>query len=301
MIDYSSSKYLIAAMSKAQISAMVRGQCISEELGRLDEILEKWESAAKKLREIETKENGIVENILQEDMQINEKIEKIQSEELFKKSFSKFPYTFKIVEIDSLIAVQRKVSEMYVSKIMEKISDNPNLDELIEICLSSKQDFPIPQSFHVNQNSYTFSSPSMDFRFLGGYLKEKVTEDDVKYSAVGGFPIGALILLFGYGAGTINILSAKGRLFLNNGFHRVIALRKKGVKKIPVVVQNIGNPDIEMPPQIHGLPKNYLLNHQRPILVKDFLDDDLTTTLQMKKTLRTLKIQWDVEQHDMAI
>jgi len=242
-----------------------------------------------------------MENAIQEELQINETIEKIQNEELFKKSFSTFPYVFKIVEIDSLIAVQRKVSETFVNKIIEKISNKSSLDDLIEICLSTKQDVPIPQSFHVSPNSYTFSSPSTDFRFLGGYLKENITEDDIKYSSIGGLPIGALILLFGYGAGSVNVISANGRLFLNNGFHRVLALRKKGVKKIPVVVQKIGNPAIEMPPTILGLPKSYLLNHQRPVLVRDFLDDDLIMLLKMKKTLKTLKIQWEVEQHDMAI
>jgi len=108
-------------------------------------------------------------------------------------------------------------------------------------------------------------------------------------------------LLYGYGAGTINVLCAKNRLFLNNGFHRAYALRKKGITKIPAVVQNIGNPELEMPENIHGLPKKYLLEHPRPVLVKDFFDDKLTARLQMKKTVRTLDIQWSVDKRDIAI
>jgi hypothetical protein len=49
-------------------------------------------------------------------------------------------------------------------------------------------------------------------------------------------PVGAIILFVGYGAGSVNVLEANNRLILNNGFHRVYALRKSGVSKIPVVL-----------------------------------------------------------------
>jgi hypothetical protein len=78
-------------------------------------------------------------------------------------------------------------------------------------------------------------------------------------------------------------------------------LRKLGITKIPVVVQKIGNPDLEMQPQILGLTKEYLLKHERPVLVKDFFVDDLTTVLRLKNTIRTVQIQWGDIPNDTAV
>ena len=61
------------------------------------------------------------------------------------------------------------------------------------------------------------------------------------------------------------------------------------------------NPDLEMPADILGLSRDYLLKHQRPVLVKDFFVDELTTVLRLKKTVRSVRVQWGFEQADMAI
>ena len=89
--------------------------------------------------------------------------------------------------------------------------------------------------------------------------------------------------------------------FYHHGFHRVYTLRKKGITKIPVVVQNIGNPNLDMPPSILGLDRSYLLGHPRPVLVKDFFNSKLTTVLKLKKTVTTVKVQWGVEKSGMAV
>jgi hypothetical protein len=51
---------------------------------------------------------------------------------------------------------------------------------------------------------------------------------------------------------------------LNNGFHRVYALRAMAITDTPVVIQHVGNPQLEFPPQVAGLPKEYLLGVAAP-------------------------------------
>ena len=150
-------------------------------------------------------------------------------------------------------------------------------------------------------NLLTFSSTNGDFRFIGGFHKEKLTDDDLKYCLGGGLPVSAIILFVGYGSRSINVLHANNRLILNNGFHRVYALKRKGVTKIPAVVQKIGNPDLEFPQAILGLTKDYLLQHPRPVLVKDFFINDLTTVLKKKSTIMSVRVQWGYDQMPMAV
>lgn len=298
--QYKSSLFLYGALPQVAVTSIVRAQCISEETDRLPQIISGWRSAASRFREIEVTEIGIADNIQPENMESHSKLNEIQNDALFKNSFSVYPSEFKIVDIDKLVATQRHVSLPYVEQLSSRISKNPSMDELIDICISPNQNVPSPQLYQNAENLITFSSPSVDFRFLGGFAK-KLTPDDISYCLGGGLPVEAIILFVGYGSGSINVLRANNRLILNNGFHRVYTLRKMGIKKIPVVVQNIGNPDLEMAPAILGLSKEYLLKHPRPVLVKDFFEDKLTTILKMKNTVRSVRVQWGIDQGDMAI
>lgn len=60
-------------------------------------------------------------------------------------------------------------------------------------------------------------------------------------------------------------------------------------------MQTIGNPELEFPPQVLNLTRDYLLKHQRPILVKDFFVDNLTRTFKKKNTIRTVRIDWGAD------
>jgi hypothetical protein len=109
-------------------------------------------------------------------------------------------------------------------------------------------------------NQMTFSSRSLDLRFLGGFAKS-ITKDDIRVAHAGGKPAEATVLLVGFGADPINALHVDRRVVLNNGFHRVFALRSVGVTKIPIVLQEVVNADIEFPDSLLGLSRAYLLQY----------------------------------------
>ena len=305
MIDVSKNfttyLYLYGALPQQAVTGIVRGSCIPEELENLDKIQNGWRKAIDLFRQIEMSEQGLADNNQPFELEMNSKLNQIQNDPLFKNSFSIYPSDFKMVEIDRLVAPQRRVSLDYIDILTKRLSDNPSLDELIDFCISPKQDVPIPSDYQVAENMFSFSSPSVDFRYLGGFLKRSLSEEDLKYCLNGGLPVGAILLFYGYGAGSLNVLKVNNRLILNNGFHRVYTLRKKGIKKIPVVVQNIGNHSLEMAPSILGLSQDYLLKHPRPVLVKDFFVDGLTTALRQKDTVRSVRIQWIPDQADMPV
>lgn len=68
-------------------------------------------------------------------------------------------------------------------------------------------------------------------------------------------------------------------MVLNNGFHRMYTLGDMGVKYAPVVAQKIANPELEPLPTVGRLPKEYLIENPRPVLMKDFFDKELVRTI----------------------
>ncbi len=288
-------------MSQPEITQIVKSFCVNEESLTLGDTLKNWQKATSAFRKTESQDAGAADNNNTFDIKSNPKLDTIKNDPIFQKTFAQTPIEFKYVEVDNLVAPQRNVSLDYVDKLLKRIPDSPSEDELIDLCISSKQIVPIPKPTQKAPNSWFFSSPSVDFRFLGGYLKERLTEDDLRYTGVGGLPVMALTLFVGYGAGSINVLKVNGRIVLNNGFHRVYAFRKKGITRIPVVVQNIGNPELEFPPRMLNLTKDYLLKHTRPVLVKDFFNNDLTKVFKRKEMIRTVRIDFGADPTDLDV
>lgn len=301
-ITSSSSLFLYGAMAQLPLINLIRGQCIQQDVDNLPTIMSDWDKATKLFQKIESEERGIANNNFPSNIEgSHPKLVEISNNPLFKNTFLNSPIEFKLVDVDRMVAPQRNVSLDYIQQLEKIIPNNPSMDDLIDVCISPIQNvFPV-KTLQQAPNMCVFSSPSNDFRFLGGFVKNDLTDDDLRYCLEGGNPVSAVILFVGYGGGSVNVFQVNNRLILNNGFHRVYALRKKGITKIPVVIQKIGNPEFEFPPQLLGLSNNYLLNHPRPVLVKDFFAKDLTTILRLKNTVRTVQIQWGTNQLNMAV
>src|SRR5205807_9374659 len=120
-----------------------------------------------------------------------------------------------------------------------------------------------------------------------------------EHAVSGGLPAAAVISFIGYGGAPINVLLSGGRIVLNNGFHRVYALRTMGVVEIPVVIQHVGNPQLEFPPQVAGLPKEYLLGVSRPVVMKDFFEDGFTISLKVRDRIKMVTVGIVLNQYDI--
>ena len=284
--------YLYAAYTKKQVSDLVKNKCIDEEYSNFTEIIQSWQEATESLREIEKEESGAANKCETFDISSG-LIEAIKLNPAITNTFSKHVLDFRMVEIDNLIAVQRNVLLDYVDQLTKKIPKNPSEDDLLKFCLIPEQQVPLPKPTRKSSRSWYFTSPSHDFRFLGGFLKKELTKEDIQFPKVGGFPTHAIMLFVGYGAGCMNAFSVNGRLILSNGFHRAYALRRKGIKKIPILIKKIGNADLELPDEVKGLKKDYLLKHPRPILMKDFFNDNLVRSFKRKQATTVLNINWN--------
>ncbi len=293
-------RYLFAFAPQAEVLHHIRTQALEEEADRTQEIMMKWERLRPAVEDLIQGESGSAETIRLQQIPegYRPKLETFASDPLFRKTFSGLPVSFKIVEIDKLVAPQRAVNLDYVNRLIESYPESPSIDDLLDICVSPKRNMDPIQHLEVAPNTHVFSSPNSDIRFLGAFVKH-LAPQDLDYAIMGGLPAAAVIGFIGYGGSPINVIQAGRRIVLNNGFHRVYALRSIGVTEIPVVVQHVRNAQLEFPPAVCGLPKEYLLDEPRPVLVKDFFEPEFAITLRVRDRMKVVTMGISLSQHEV--
>ena len=277
----------------------VENQCVDSEQARKREILALWMKASQafKMKPPDTFETVSIQPV---DRAHGGRLEAIAKDKRFTETFRQLPTEFGMVEIDKLVAVQTNVVLGYVEKLIKEYPRQPTLEDLIEICLSLDKTVPEVAEMRLAENAVIYSSENTDLRFLGA-IRKPLDQVDMQASSTGGIPTKGLLLLFGYGGSPVNVLEIGKRVFLNNGFHRVFALRRLGVTHIPVVVQKVSNPDLEFPAVYQGVPKGYLLRADRLPTLEDYLNPDMSITLRTKPRRRGVKVMWGSEQIDVPL
>jgi hypothetical protein len=295
-------QYLFAFATQAEIRQYLRTQTAREELTRLQQIVSSWNGIQAKVADIMRSEAGFADGIRVTDIpdEHRQKLDFFASDPSFRSTFSSHRVTFGLVEIDRLIAPQRTVNLDYVDRLVQRFPSDPDLKQLLEICVSPKREMEPIQHLEIGPNTHVFSSPNSDIRFLGAFVKE-LNAEDVEHAVHGGLPCAAIIAFVGYGGAPINVFQWNGRVVLNNGFHRVYALRSMGVTQIPVVIQHANNPQLEFPAQVAGLPREYLLGAPRPVTMKDFFEPGFAITLKVRDRRRAVTFAIAPHQHDVPV
>jgi hypothetical protein len=288
-------RILMGAMQQNALAMTVRLTCVPEEVARVDEITQAWRGASARMASLSASEAGLPDHIFvaEPPATIQSRLEEIEADPLFRASFSAMPTDVKVVELDHLVAPQRDVNLDYVDALRKRIPGK-TVEELVEFCVGPRTEPPELKALQTAHNQMTFTSRSLDLRFLGGAPK-RITADDIEVAHLGGQPVEAVSLLVGFGAASMNGWVVGNRLVLGNGFHRIVALRMEGISRIPIVVQHVANAEIEFPEQHLGLSRAYLLLHPRPVVVKDFFDNALTIDLRLKPRRKTVRVSWGHE------
>jgi hypothetical protein len=292
-------RYLFAFASHREVSEYLRIQITPEERHKVPEILQAWADAQPRIQALIAAEPLLHEtNAIEaapDDHQ--EEISKLLDGDLIKKSF--LQYSVGVIEIDKLIAPQRAVNLEHIEKLTREFPSNLDFLSIARICLSSDRNLAPIQHLELGPNAHSFSSPSADLRFLGAFIKDELDKDDLAFAQHGGVPAAAIICFIGYGTYPVNVIASGPRIVLNNGFHRLYALRSAGIQKVPVIIQRADNPQLEFPPNVAGVPREYLLMHPRPVLMKDFFDDNFATEIRVRNRMRVVTLQVQAGQHDV--
>jgi hypothetical protein len=147
-------------------------------------------------------------------------------------------------------------------------------------------------------NSFTFISPSNDFRFVESRL---LGPADVPGYIPQGPVTGVLGLVLGYGSNFVTALQVENRLILINGSHRAYALREMGIDRVPCLIEHISRREeleVVIAGEVSQKP-DLFLKAARPPLLKDYFDPALRKLVGVTRKDRLVRVTFGIEQSDI--
>ncbi len=153
-----------------------------------------------------------------------------------------------------------------------------------------------------NSGSVLYTSYDEDVRIHHPpqYLKIPINSQDpesVQYDGIG-FPVGGGLPFAA--AMKVDMGQGRSRLIASNGIHRLYSLAKLGLESFPMLVVDIS--PMELPDQFVDVPKAILLDpNSNPPLITDFVDDQVTISLDYYKVLKTIRLNWSFEQYSTVL
>ena len=278
----------------------IRSMAVDGQTRSNRELADAWRKANEHVRLLEQQEAGWADGApllpLPEEMQPQRL--RLLNDPIFQRAFQNVPSDVCMIELDRLVVYQKYIDLNHVRRIRSGLPDQLTPQELFEICLPSKRDNPPVRAMQTAQNSYTFLSPSNDFRFLQTDL---LTRDQVRnWPAIG--PVASVVgLVVGYGSNFLTALHADGRTVLGNGSHRAYALREHGVTHVPCIVQRVSQREelelVAAPELIHH-PDRFF-RAPRPALLKDYFDPALRMIVPVARKNRMVKVSFSIETVDI--
>lgn len=259
-----------------------------------------WRAANDHLKKLEVTEAGFADDprITEISKSQHGLIKEVLDDPIFRRSFQLVPTDIAIVELDRLVIFQKFINLNYVRSLQNKLGKKPTDDEIFRFCLPANHPVPQVRLMQTAANSYTFISPSTDFRFVEAKLFDP--GDIVNYQPQG--PVTAILgLVIGYGANFLNAIKVENRLILLNGSHRAFALRDMGIAQVPCLIQHVSRREeleILIQGEVSQKPEIYL-KAPRPPLLKDYFDFELRKTVQVARKERLVKLTFGVEQNDI--
>lgn len=220
---------------------------------------------------------------------------------VFRRAFAVVPVRVALVELDSLVAYQRTVNLEHVRRLRARLGPSPSPREVFDFCLPTVRPPAEAAPFRVRpagDGEFVFTCESTDLRFL-----EAVTlrpEQVSGYDAPGAVA-GVVGLVVGFGSNFVNVISAEGRLVLNNGNHRVYALRELGLTHAPCVVQDVTRREelkVVGGGRLRRDPDTYLRG-ARPPMLRDFFDPLLSRRVRLVKKTRHVRVKFSVDEESI--
>ena len=287
--------YLTGRPSLKSFLRFVRREAVRPESDAT--LIEEWQTAKELISALEKDEAGCADNPVLTPIPIDEKYEPLLSEflkdPLVRHGYNIVPTEVAMVELDSLVVYQKHIDLTFVQQLKKKLGPAPSDEEIFRTCLPYDHPHPPAEWSRMEDDTFVFVSPSNDMRFL------KAMPLEARH--IEGYPLpGALVgvvgLAVGFGSNFLNAVQAENRLILNNGSHRVYALREMGFTHVPCVVQHLATRDeleVVAAADIRHEP-DLFLKHARPPMVKDYFNPRLRKVMPVYRRLRQITIKYDI-------
>ena len=288
--------YLIGRPTLRQFLSFVRHRTPNGRFADLGAATDEWRAAASHVAGLETTEAGLADHPAVGELpaHLEPLREQFMRDPLVEHGFNLVPAQVGIVDLDQLVVYQHHIDLSYVAGLKEKLGASPNEEAIFRLCLPFDHPRPPVQWARAHRDTYVFSSPSNDLRFLGAMPLDP--------GHVTGYPppgalVGVVGLAVGFGSNFLSVISAFNRLILHNGSHRAFALRDLGITHAPCVIQHVYSREelnVVASDAVAERP-DVFVGRKRPPMLKDYFDPKLRKILPVVRRLRqvTVKFQTD--------
>ena len=272
------ARYLLGFLEEAEVIPTLRGRGLSDQVSDTD-LLRMWKEAKDassespsfslkpRIEEIPAAFVGITKNFAKG----------VQFEE----AVGKRKHSFKLVEIDHVVAIQKYVDQDY-SESLRVAKDLSNLGTLIPFCLSEES---LPRSviatMDAAQQAHTILARGVDLRIVGMNAGEDAFTGRRIFSFV-----------VGWGVPFITVVHYQDRYFLRNGYHRAYAARAAGVKELPCLVIE-GEEYADTGAGHAGFFPQALLMSARPPIFSDLRIDGNSRTFEVPPSNKMIRLKAD--------
>ena len=182
-----------------------------------------------------------------------------------------------LVDLRRVCAAQPTV---HVDQAAERVrqASADGLLGLARVTLPIPTDAPLATQFDQARNIWTLSSPNPNLRIM----------QPAKAKAEAGFVV--LGFLVGVLPSFLQVARFQGRLILRDGYHRAVGLLQRGIHVVPAFTRDFGLHDDLGLPAVGMLPQGAYLG-PRPPLLPDYLDDTVSTSVQVPAVQKVAMIQ----------
>jgi len=259
------------------------------------DLVDEWTSAHTIVRALQKDEAGCADAPVVEPVAPdNELLLEVLASPLIRNSFNTVPAEIAYVDVDRMVVYQHHIDLTFVDDLKRRLGPSPSREEIFRTCLPSRPPATPVKWTRTRRDTFVFTSPSDDMRFLGTMPLEPRNITD--YPPPGNI-VNVIGLAVGFGSNFVNAIYAENRLILNNGSHRVYALRDMGITHVPCIVQHVRSRDelnILASTAVTDAPDFYL-QEARPMMVKDYFDPRLRKVLPVHRRLRQVTVKFEVD------
>ena len=287
---------LMGATRMSDFVEFVRERAIGGRDMDRGDLAQMWRDASEVFSALQTTEASAADKpqILPLSRTLQAHVNKLVKLDSFQQTFSAVPVAFGMVELDKLVVCQQHIGRASVDRMVSGLPQPLTDGDLAAVCLPLAAGNAGFRVAHQDGERFVFVSDTHDTRFLGAQL---VNPAEIKGLKVNGHAQAVVALSVGFTTNVLNVVRYGGRVVLNNGYHRALALHELGVTHAPCLIQVCAHwEDVGLA----GASEMYdngpvYFSSARPPLLRDFANPLLMRRFATRRLTREIRIKYEVD------
>lgn len=307
-IETEEKTYLLGFMPGVEVNGLVLSEL--GESFNLDRVKKMWLPKSQKANQLLASDMQLLDEdkiklvVRDVDPKYEKKIQEIEKHLQLNPFWQANKHSIKMVKIDELIVLQNFINIDRANKLAKRIQKDAGIEELLDYNFDFNRRPPVIDSHFIAQNAVLFSSKDHDIR--PGKIEIRRIP---RYEGNESGNVSALVIPVVEGEPSVYCIrtfapvqmldgTTKTIYFLTlmNGFHRAYALRSLGIEYMPcLMIDPATSGETEMLMGNWTPERKIQCVSQRPPLMKDFFNSELTEKFKVRKKLMCVRVEFKPE------